>query len=90
MQPCPYVEKIEKAHQASIEYKVEIQNIKGDITEIKGDIKEIKNMLRNGFIDKKVERSLQGYIGKVVIASLTSGAGAAGLVGWLMKVFGGG
>lgn len=79
----------ESLHEIVARLDERLKSQKDDIDEIKKQLSEIDKKITNGngYLQRKINTQIQAYIGKLVIALLTTGGIISGLVSFLWNYF---
>lgn len=81
---CPYAEVIEHLKESVNKQDVRNSYESEDIKTIKTDLKAVKAMITNGYLEDKINASIERYIGKLTIKFLLAAMGSGGVVAAIM------
>jgi hypothetical protein len=86
MDECKYKNKIDHIQTQVDQQQIRNTNTEKDISEIKSDIKDIRIKLTNGFLEKKIQNSIEQYIGKLTIKLVLSSGVAGAAVSYIVSL----
>jgi len=61
-----------------------LAKIEAVVDELKSDIKDLQGKL-NGYLDHRIQQTIQAFIGKTILASLISSGALTGFLVWLFQ-----
>lgn len=61
-----------------------LAKIEAVVDELKSDIKDLQGKL-NGYLDHKIQQTIQAWIGKIVLSAIVSSGGLTALLVWLLR-----